>query len=532
MVNAADIINTLLWMQPEILLILGASAIYVAGAFVKPSRELWTAVSLAVYVAAAGIVLLREWPALAPGGVQGPLAIDMMGQLLRLLTLTGGVLFTLMSSGTVNRRLPSEYLGTLMLAVSGVMLASRANDLVLLFLSLELVSIPSYILLFLGRSGRSAAEATAKYFFLSILASGMMLYGFSFLYGMSGTTTIAGVNSIETAVAGANSLLLPLAVVLVLAGLGFKIAAAPFHFYAPDVYQGASNPVAAILAVAPKVAGMAALIRLGAILPASELNWKLVVLISMLTMTVGNVGALWQVNFRRLLAYSSIAHAGYMLMGLAVLLVGAEGPGVGGSPAIIFYLATYLLASIGAFSIATWLGGEDRHVSGVNEMAGLGKSRPGAAIAMAVMMFSLAGLPPLAGFWGKLTLLTNAVHVSLNTLDSGERSWFVALAVVGALNAAIAAAYYLRVVGVMYFRPETGAAIEPRGGRGAAASFCACAGLIVLLGVAPGLLLRPAAQASPLQPVVIESPQEATDAAAANASHSDATFAMTGNAPQ
>ena len=174
---------------------------------------------------------------------------------------------------------------------------------------------------------------------------------------------------------------------LIVAGLGFKIAAAPFHFYAPDVYQGASNSVAALLAVAPKMAGMAALIRIGSVLPLADSHWKLVIIIAILTMTIGNVGALWQKNLRRMLAYSSIAHAGYMLIGLAVVLAGSSAsPSVSGAAAIVFYLATYLLASIGAFGVAVWLGSEHHQVSGIDELAGLGKTRPAPAVAMAMSL--------------------------------------------------------------------------------------------------------------------------------------------------
>ena len=432
-------------------------------------------------------------------GITGPLTIDMLGQLLRLLALVGGLLFSLLASGTMNRRLPSEYVGTLMLAVTGVMLASRANDLVMLFVALELVSIPSYVLLFIGREGRAAAESTAKYFFLSILSSALMLYGFSFLYGAAGSTALIGAKSIQSNLAGQSSALLPMAVALILAGLGFKIAAAPFHFYAPDVYQGASNVVAALLAVAPKIAGIAALIRIGSALPASDFHWKLVIVVSLLTMTVGNVGALWQTNMRRLLAYSSIAHAGYMLIGLAVLFAAGRGnPSYGGASAIVFYLATYLFASLGAFSILVMLGDEQQEVNGVDELAGLGKKRPATAAAMAAMMFSLAGIPPLAGFWGKLTLLTSSVSLSLSSSSGEVRGWFIALAIGGAANAAIAAAYYLRVIGVIYFRAPTSQSLAARGGAGAMASVIACAALVLLLGVVPGLLLKPAAQSDPL----------------------------------
>lgn len=487
-------IATLKQLAPELILLLTATFTFIAGAFLRPSREMWTAVATIAYAVAGGMIVTREFASLATleYGLSGPLVIDGLSVLFRLLAVVGGILLTLMASGTMNRRLPSEFLGSVMVAVVGVMLAARANDLVMLFLALEMVSIPTYILLFIGREGRVAGEATAKYFFLSVLSSALMLYGFSFLYGASGSTSLSAIRDALAGGGGDFAGVLPFAAVLILAGLGFKAAAAPFHFYAPDVYQGASNSVAAVLAVAPKMAGMAALLRIASTLPYSDFYWKLVIVVAIVTMTIGNVGALWQKNFRRMLAYSSIAHAGYMLIGVAVVLASTAGrTSVGGDSAVIFYLATYLLASSGAFAIATWLGSEHRQVSGVNEFAGLGKTRPATAAAMAIMMFSLAGIPPLAGFWGKLTLLTSSVGVSLTAEAADVRIWFVVLAVAGAINAAISAAYYLRIIGIMYFRPASDTCVA-QGGNGAAAAVLLSAAAVVLLGIAPGMLLGPA----------------------------------------
>jgi NADH-quinone oxidoreductase subunit N len=290
--------------------------------------------------------------------------------------------------------------------------------------------------------------------------------------------------------------------VLIFAGLGFKVAAAPFHFYAPDVYQGTTNGNAGVLSVLPKIAGFVALLRILAIaMPGLETyGWRIALVLSVLTMTVGNVLALWQDNIRRMLAYSSIANAGYMLIGLAVGFATVEPLGdatrLDGLAALLFYLAVYAVATTGAFAALTYLGGRGKQIDGIDELSGLGRTYPTIAICLAIFMFSLAGLPPLAGFWGKLALFSSALNVD-RAADTASvtRMWFLFLAVVGALNAAIAAAYYLKVVAAMYFRPSL-ATPRGEGGIGAAIAAVYCSLLVVLVGVLPGLLVEPSSKAS------------------------------------
>ena len=277
-----------------------------------------------------------------------------------------------------------------------------------------------------------------------------------------------------------------LGTLLILAGLCFKIAAVPFHFYAPDVYQGTTHTNAALLSVLPKAAGMVVLVRL-LVMTLPGVPPHVVVVLSVLTMTVGNVIALWQNNLRRLLAYSSVAHAGYMLIGLSVALAnpGALGEWDGLS-AILFYLCVYAVATIGAFAALEYLGRRDAQVDSIDELAGLGSTRPLVAAAMAVFMFSLAGIPPLAGFWGKLSLFFSALSVNSPAGES-LRPWFVTLAVVGALNAAVAAAYYLRIISVMYFRTPL-ATPKAQGGAGPWCVVVICVVLTVGVGVMPSPL--------------------------------------------
>ena len=277
--------------------------------------------------------------------------------------------------------------------------------------------------------------------------------------------------------------------VLVVAGLCFRVTAVPFHFYAPDVYQGTIQANAALLSVLPKAAGLLALVRL-IVLGMPEMGplaWKIFLVLSVLTMTLGNVLALWQENVRRLLAYSSIANAGYMLIGLAVgLAPGTAGGFWDGIGATFFYLCVYAAATLGTFAVLAYLGRQRQQIETVEELAGLGRTHPAMAAALAVCMFSLAGLPPAAGLWGKLMLFGSALNVEAGS-GGPLRPWFIGLAVIGVLNAAVAAYYYLRIVSLMYFR-EPLAAPRAEGGPGAclAALLCSLAVLVV------GLLSRAA----------------------------------------
>ena len=482
------------------------------------ARTAWSWLALigmvisAVFVALQFDFLWREGT--APHS-SGPLTIDLLSHFLQALISIVGVLWVLVASRTSEHKQPAEYLGPLLMLIAGLMTICVANELVLLFLALELVSIPTYILLFIGqRSGKSgaddASEATVKYFFLSILSSGLLLYGFSFLYGLAGSTELSGIRyALESAIHDAPShsmasVLAPVALVLIVAGLAFKMTIVPFHFYAPDVFQGTTHANAGLLAVAPKVAGFVILVRVVyAAMPGSEhLAWHLTLALAMLTMTFGNLVALWQKNIRRMLAYSSIAHAGYMLIGITVALAVASGDAtlnstLDGLSATTFYLVMYCVATIGTFATLTYLSSKSRQINTVDELAGIGRSNPGAAAALAVCMFSLAGVPILAGFWGKLVLFMSALGVSSST-DEGMtplRWWFIALAVLGVVNAAIAAAYYLRLVAVAYFRPQE-TAPDCEGGFGSAATMWLCTAGLLAAGVAPGPLLWATSRAS------------------------------------
>ncbi|MBN1912556.1 MAG: NADH-quinone oxidoreductase subunit N [Pirellulales bacterium] len=489
--------QTLWILMPEMALAFTAVAIYLAGAFVA-SRGIWA------WRAGGGIVVAMAL--LATQSVQamaGPVTGDALALWTRWAALAVGLLLVMMAGRNREPDAP-EYVGSLLLAVVGVMLVGTAQDIVLVFLGLELVSIPTYLLLYMGHGGPAPQESTLKYFFLSVVASAIVLYGLSFLYGAAGSTDLPTIAArlIEGPERGAPVLgVAEIGLILIFAGLGFKLAAVPLHFYAPDVYQGTTHLNAAYLSVVPKAAALIALVRLVVEgMPGVETSaWRIAMAMAAVTMTYGNVVALWQTNVRRLMAYSSIAHGGYILIAVAVGLAAGKGgshPSAlsDGIAAALFYLAVYSVASVGVFAALAFLSPRGKQIDHLDELAGLGRTCPGTAAAMAVLLFSLAGIPPLAGFWGKLCVFAGALNVSGGT--GGLHPWFVSLAVLGVLNAAVAAAYYLRIVGVMYFRFPLGTP-RPDGGPGSWTAMILCTLLTIAIGLHAGPLLRACEKASP-----------------------------------
>ena len=515
-------LDTFTLLAPEIVLVLAALAAYLGGAFAG-LRFGWL-------VAAAGIVaamLVTRGQAADPAFSAG-IAIDPFSTYIRWTVLGLGLLLCLVQSGdlfaTAVSRGPGlhrggtcEEAGTFLLLLAGLSLVGVAADLVLLFVGLELVSIPTYILLGLKRTDARGQEASLKYFFLSLVASAIFLYALVCLYGIGGSTDLGAIAArLEAESTGRTvQALLPLAIGLGVVGAAFRLAAVPMHFYAPDVYEGTSPGNAALLSTLPKVAGIVVLARLLAVIGPTatpELLWRLLVVLAALTMTVGNVMALWQTNLRRLLACSSIAHAGYLLVGIAAAAAAPSvAPGLlatGGLSATLFYLATYAIATIGVFGALAYLGHRwpewtsgsgprppREEISTVDDLDGLSGTNPVAACAIAVFLLSLAGIPPLPGFWGKLTLALAALGVDGNAaIDLGSRrGWFVGLAVLLVLNAAIAAAYYLRLIVAMYFK-TTKRGVQADGGLAAGIAMLACLVLVVLT-VLPQRLLIAASRA-------------------------------------
>jgi NADH-quinone oxidoreductase subunit N len=357
-----------------------------------------------------------------------------------------------------------EYYALVLFAAVGMLLMTSAADLMIVFLALELMSLSLYVLAGYFRARLSSGEASLKYFLLGAFASAFFLYGLALVFGITGTTTLS-----RFPAGAAGDPLFMVGVALLLVGLGFKISSVPFHMWAPDVYEGAPTSVTALIATGSKVAAFAALIRLllGGI-GAEETDWTLLMwALAALTMTVGNVAALAQSNLKRMLAYSSVAHVGYMLVGLVA--GGALGHG-----AVLFYLLVYTFTTAGAFGVIVLLERSTGEGVQLDDYAGLARHHGVLALALTFFLLSLIGIPPLGGFVGKFYLFGAAV-----------RGGYIGLAVIGVLNSALAAYYYLRLIVYMYMREPAGAAPAPApsfaGGLALAVALCG----IVALGVVP-----------------------------------------------
>jgi NADH-quinone oxidoreductase subunit N len=386
----------------------------------------------------------------------GMLALDPMAVFFKAFFLLTSFLILMTAPGS--KELAKTHLGefySLLLAVTlGMMLLAASTDMLMLFLSLEMVSVCSYVMVGYLKNDRQSNEASLKYVLFGAVSTGAMLYGITLLFGVTGSTKMAAIREVLAGGGGAggNSLLLLVATAMLLAGFGFKTAAVPFHFWCPDVYTGAPTPVTAFLSVGPKAAGFAILVRFfftglsrtGNPAPWTSfdgLNWTVLLLgISIVTMTLGNLAALRQDDMKRMLAYSSIAHAGYLFMGAVVLT--SEGV-----QAILIYLIAYLFMNLGAFLVVIEIYNRTGSFN-LNDYKGMYRRSPFLTIAMAVFMLSLMGIPPFAGFFGKFFVFAAAVNHNL--------AWY---AVVGALNSVIAVYYYARVIKTMIIDEgaETGA---------------------------------------------------------------------------
>lgn len=347
-----------------------------------------------------------------------------------------------------------EFYTLLLFTLSGMMLMASASDLIVVFLALELLSIPLYVLSGFARPRLESEESALKYFLLGAFASGFFVYGVALTYGVTTTTSFKGIAAaVASGAASASDPLLLAGAALILVGLGFKVAAVPFHMWTPDVYEGAPSVVTAFMSVGAKVGGFAALLRVFfSAFPALAADWVPVVAgISALTMTLGNVAAIAQSSIKRMLAYSSIAHAGYILM---AAVAGGRGPlSEFAASAALFYLFAYALMNLGAWAvvIAVERGGEAEAANRIDDFAGLGAARPGLALAMALFMLSLTGLPPTVGFIGKFYVFRAAIEAG-----------YLWLALVGVVTSLISAFYYLRVIMVMWMKPGDGYALTPR----------------------------------------------------------------------
>jgi NADH-quinone oxidoreductase subunit N len=500
---------------PEIALLGTACVAFLFGCLYN-RRWLWFLVSLAGVALAAILagVVKTDMP---PVMTVAPIIPDAAAEFVRWVAIVSAAVFLFVSWPEVSRDNAAEYYGCLLVAAAGVSLVGRANDLITLFLALELLSIPTYVLLYLPAQRKLNQEAAAKYFLLSLLSSAVLLFGFSYLYGLAGTTNITAIVDSLTKEAGhattirvSISPMALIAAVMVIAAVGFRVTAVPFHFYAPDVYEGAPAGVVAQLAFLPKVAGFVALARVFGMFaadpqrhlpfPADTQIPLLLWILAVITMSLGNMLALLQDNVRRMLAYSSVAHGGYMLVAVVVASSVPEmkgNPGIGGIDALLVYLVAYGAMTVGAFAVVLFLGTPDRPVESIDDLAGIGSSHPVSAASMAVFLFSLIGLPLTVGFYGKLLLFVGSFEAPRDT--PVMRQLYQVLAVIIAVNAAVGAYYYLRVVGVMYLRSPLRPPMSSRAVPTLLASVVLAVATLVL-GFYPAPLVKAARKAAPVPP--------------------------------
>ncbi len=431
----------------------------------KPDQKPLTAwLALAGFVAAgvASLAIMDQHGS----GFSGMIALDPYAQVLGLVAIIAGGFTVLTSFNYIRDRGfgRSEYYTLLLFSVSGMVMMAAANNLIVVFVALELLSIPLYVLAGFARPNLESEEAAIKYFLLGAFASGFLLFGVALMYGALGTTDLAKIAALIPQ-AGASPLLL-LGAAFVLIGLGFKVAAVPFHMWTPDVYEGAPTPITGFMSVGAKAAGFAALLRvfnysLGGI----QAEWvTIVAILAALTMIVGNIVAVSQNNLKRMLAYSSIAHAGYILMGVASAL---------------FYLIAYTFTNVGAFAVLTAMAKQSGEDQTFPAYRGLYKRNPGLALMMLIFMLSLTGIPLTGGFIGKYYLFLSAVEAQLY--------W---LAIIGVLTSVVSAYFYLRVIVDMFMRDgEPEHEVSPVNYRPLNFAVNASALIVIVLGVIPMAVL-------------------------------------------
>jgi len=419
---------------PEIFLAIAAMALLMYGVFRPEARAGRETGWLAVAVLLVGFVLVVAAPGDRVVTFAGVFVRDAFALFAKALIFAGAALTLLMSLDAFRRERMErfELPVLLLLATLGMIMMVSANDLIALYIAIELQSLSLYVAAAVKRDSLRATEAGLKYFVLGALSSGMLLYGCSLIYGFTGTTSFDG---IAAAVRGEASIGLIVGIVFLTAGLAFKVSAVPFHMWTPDVYEGAPTPITAFFAVAPKVAALLLFCR-AMVVPFSAIvaEWQqIVVFIAVLSMLLGAFAAIWQTNIKRLMAYSSIGHVGFALLGLAA----GTPEGVKG---VLIYLVIYLAMNAGTFACILCMRVKSGPVEGVNDLAGLARTHPLLALALAIFMFSMAGVPPLAGFFAKFYVFVPALQAGLYVP-----------AVIGVLASVVGAFYYLRIVKLMYF---------------------------------------------------------------------------------
>src|SRR5579863_5471074 len=420
---------------PEIALAVAAMLLLLIGVF-RGERSTRLVSWLAVLVLIGILVLAARFDSAKQIAFYGMFITDPFALFMKALVLIGSAVSIVMAMryNEAHGIARFEFPVLVLLAATGMMVMVSANDLITLYLGLELQSLALYVVASFDRDSVRSTEAGLKYFVLGALASGLLLYGASLIYGFTGTTSFAALAQVFGGAAHpSNGVIIGL--VLVAVGLAFKVSAVPFHMWTPDVYEGAPTPVTAFFSVAPKIAAIALFVRF-LVEPFGGLvvEWRqIIVFLSVASMVLGAVAAIAQQNIKRLMAYSSIGHVGYALIGLAA----ASPNGIRG---VLVYMAIYLFMNLGTWTVILCMRQKGQMLEGIADLSGLGRTQPGLALALGIFMFALAGIPPTAGFFGKLYVFLAAIDANL-----------VGLAVIGVVTSVVGAFYYLRIVKVMYF---------------------------------------------------------------------------------
>jgi NADH-quinone oxidoreductase subunit N len=472
---AAPTVDEIVTILPEIALAAGALVMLLIGVIAKNPARLVTALALLLVGSAA--IALFFIPESAPV-FNGAITLDPFARFMKIATLIGSGVAIVLAVGHGRREAFErfEYPILIVTATLGMMVMISAHDLIALYIGLELQSLSLYVLAAIKRDSVKSTEAGIKYFVLGAMSSGLLLYGISLVYGFTGQTSFGGISA---ALQGGIDTGLIFGLVFILAGLAFKVSAVPFHMWTPDVYQGAPTPVTAFFAAAPKLAAMALLVRVVSepFGLAGDQWQQIVAFLAIASMGLGAFAAIGQTNIKRLMAYSAIGHVGYALVGLSA---GTEA----GVQGVIIYLVIYLAMTLGTFACILAMRTSDGMVENISDLAGISRTNPVMAIILALLMFSLAGIPPLAGFFGKL-------YVFLAAVDAG----LVWLAVIGVLASVVGAFYYIRIVKVMYFDQRDEVLDRPIG-REFAMIIGASAILNVVFCLHPSPLLEQAAAAA------------------------------------
>jgi NADH-quinone oxidoreductase subunit N len=461
------------YILPEIVLTAGSLAVLVADVLLpRRSRALvWVTVAVLLVTLASLVPFADVNIEIA----QGLIAVDDFAFFFKIVFLVAALMTVLMSARylEIEGASPGEYYFLILCATLGMMIMAGGIDLITSFIGLETMAVSFYILAGFIKPNQRSNEAAVKYFLLGAFSLGILLYGMSLLYGLSGSTNMRAMAAVFAG--QERNLLLVLAVILVVSGMAFKIAAVPFHMWAPDVYEGAPTPITAFLSVGSKAASFAMLLRIFTIaVPSMNADWRLLFeVLAIVTMTVGNLAALTQTNIKRMLAYSSIAHAGYLLIGVV-----AYTPR--GIAAMLIYLLIYAFMQLGAFAVVIMMRRRDMIGDELKDLSGLHLRHPFAAFAMLLFMLSLGGIPPTAGFMGKFWLFSAAIEAG-----------YVWLAVIGVLNSAISLYYYIRIVVFMYVKKETTGS-EPTASPALAFTLAVAVIATIALGIYPRLLFEAA----------------------------------------